>query len=118
MKANDDNRDFKETIKRICHIPADFRKGNKSFHRLVHDTGIERQVLTETSVASALLSNPELVDDWLGWSEDQRSSPSYYFLEEKGKYVVGGYPGEEFVEFSDRIAACADFIVKQVKSVL
>ena len=118
MKANDDNRDFKQAIKRICHIPADFRKGNKSFHSLVHDTGIESRVLTAASVVSVLLPNPELVDDWLSWSEDQRSSSGYYFLEENSKYVVGCYPGEELVEFSDRLAACADFIVKQVNSVL
>ena len=118
MKANDDYRDSKEAIKRICCIPVDFRKGNKSFHELVHDTGIERRMLTAESVASALLSNPELVDDWLRWSEDQRSTPSHYFLEEKDKYVVGVYPGEESVEFSDRIAACADFIIKQVSSIL
>ena len=36
-----------EAIKRICRIPADFRKGSKSFHELVHDTGIERRALTE-----------------------------------------------------------------------
>ena len=118
MKHNDDYRFSKEAIRRICRIPADFRKGSKSFHELVHDTGIERRALTAASVTSVLLSNPDLVEDWLSWSEDQRSTPSYYFLEEKGKYAVGCYPGEEIVEFSDSITACADFIVKQVSSVL
>jgi hypothetical protein len=101
-------------LDRICRLPTDFHRGSKSAHQLVHEAGIERSSLSAASVASVLRSNPTLVDEWLRWSEDQRSTSGYYFLEEQGQYVVGRHPGGEFAAFDDRIAACAEFIVKWV----
>lgn len=106
-----------ESIRRICSLPADIRRGRKSPYELVHGAGIEPRTLTTASVTRVLRSNSELVTDWLHWSEDKRSTAGYYFLEEKGGYVVGHYPDEDRVEFDDPIAACADFIVKEVNSI-
>src|SRR5688572_26632310 len=98
-------------------MPAEFRLGSKSAHQLLHDSGIEAASLSAASVISVLRSNPCLVDDWLRWSDDQRCTPSYYFLEEQGAYVVGRIPGKERAVFKDRITACADFIIKQARQI-
>ncbi len=102
-------------VKNICHLPRRFRESGISAYKLVCETGINPDSLDVHSVSSVLSSEPELIDDWLGWSEDQRCSPAYYFIKEESRYVVGLYPGSERVEFSDRIAACADFIVKHLR---
>ncbi len=107
-----------ETIQRICNLPSEFRSGSKSAYELVHDSGIDARSLTPESVSAVLLPKPELVSDWLDWSENKRSTPGYYFLaEEGGLYIVGYYPGDTQFEFSDPIAACADYVVKEVNSI-
>ena len=108
---------FVEPIQRICNLPAEFRNGSKSAYEIVHDAGIDPRTLTPESISAVLLSKPELVSDWLHWSEDKRSTPGYYFLAEGNSYVVGHYPSDEQLKFSDPIAACADFVVKEVNSI-
>jgi hypothetical protein len=105
------------TIERLCRVPAEFRLGGKSARQLVRASGVEPASLSADSVISVLRANPHLVEDWLRWSEDQRCTPSYYFLEERGTYVVGLVPGKERTVFSDRITACADFIIKQARQI-
>lgn len=102
-------------VESLCNLPRDFRQAEKSAGELADASGIEPDALSTASVAAVLRSNPALVDDWLGWSQDQRSTPGYYFLEEDGKYVVGRCPGTGRVTFDDPFEACADFIVKWVR---
>lgn len=106
-----------EAIRRVCQLPADFIAGGKSAHELVHEAGIDPASLNVESVAAVLASTPSLIDDWLRWSEDQRCTPSHFFTEEKNQFVVGRFPGNERVTYTDRIFACADFIVKQVNQI-
>ena len=103
-------------IQRICNLPVQFRKGGKSPQQLVHDAGIDPSTLTHDEVSAVLKSKPELVSDWLRWSEDKRGASGYYFSEGKA-YVVGYYPGDDQLEFTDPIAACADFVIKEVNAV-
>ena len=96
-------------------VACRFLVGSKSAHDLLHEADIDPASLDAESIAAVLMSNPKLVNDWLRWSEDQRCTPSYFFTEEKNKYIVGRIPGNERVMFTDRISACADFILKQVR---
>ena len=101
-------------IRRICNLPADFRTGNQSEYDLVRASGIKCRSLTTEEVLPVLKANPELVDEWSMWSEDQRCTPAYYFVENGGDYVVGRLPEDDRVEFDDKFTACADFIIKAV----
>ena len=101
-------------IRRICNLPQDIRTGDKFSYDLVRASGMGQRMLTVESVLPVLRAKPELVEDWMGWSEDQRCSPAYAFHEENGRYVVGRYPDEDRAVFDDRFSACADFIVKVV----
>ena len=103
-----------ESIQRICSLPVTFRGGDQSAYDLVRNSGAAHRCLTAEALLPVLQSNPDLVDAWLMWSEDQRCTPAYYFIEEGEKYVVGRYPGKDRAEFDDRLTACADFIVKAV----
>ena len=91
--------------------------GEKTAHQLLHDVEIEFQTLSVEPIEEFLRENPELITNWLQWSEDKRSSPGYYFREVKGVYVVGHYPEGVRLDFDDPISACADFIVKEVNSI-
>lgn len=102
------------SIQRICSLPDTFRTGDQSAYDLVRKSGVAHRSLTVESLLPVLRSNPDLIDEWLMWSKDQRCTPAYYFIEEDEKYVVGRYPGDERVEFDDRLTACADFIIKAV----
>ena len=106
-----------DAIQQICNLPAIFRGGDKSSHTLVRESGIDVRSLSADSVIAVLRSTPDLVREWLQWSEDKRSSPGYYFLAERKCYVVGYYPGHERVEFDDPIVACADFLIKEVNTI-
>jgi hypothetical protein len=106
-----------DAIQQICNLPTEFRDGEKSSRDLVREAGIDVRSLTAESIAAVLKTKPELVTEWLQWSEDKRSSPGYYFLSDGQRHIVGYYPGDEQVEFVDAIAACADFIVKEVNAV-
>lgn len=61
-------------------------------------------------LAAYLAGQPGTVDAWLTWSADQRSSPAWYFTEKDGGYEVGFFPGRVKARFSDKCAACAEFI--------
>ena len=102
-------------VERLCHLPRDFRRGDKSAFQLASEVQIDTQSLDAAAIAKVLIAHPDLIDDWFRWSEDQRSSPAYYLVEERGTFVVGRFPGQERMVFSDRIAACADFVLKYVR---
>lgn len=106
-----------DPVRAICNLPNAFRDGTKSPYELVHQTGIDLTSLDVDAIRALLAAAPELVTAWLHWSEDKRSSPGYYFTAEGDHYVVGRYPSGERLEFRDAITACADFIVKEVKSI-
>ena len=108
-----------EAIRQICSLPVDFRTGNKSVYDLLRDSRVERRSVSVASVLPILRLNPGLVDEWLMWSEDERSTPAYYFSEEGGKYMVGRLPDEsDSVEFDSRLDACADYIVKTIRMMI
>jgi hypothetical protein len=106
-------------VERVCRLPIDFRDGTKSPLQLVRDSGyLENPVaLTIEAVEDALRRKPELVDEWLGWSEDKRVSSGWYFLKAGTQFVVGYYPRGEKRLYADRIAACADFVIHDVASI-
>ena len=69
-------------VERVCRLPRGFRLvGTKSVIQLAEEIGLpaHRKCITSSAVESQLLAQPELVDDWLLWSADQRCSPAWYF---------------------------------------
>jgi hypothetical protein len=75
-------------------------------------------------IEAYLRAHPELVESWLGYSQDQRCSPSWYLaepgagLDGKDGWRVGYFSlkkRETERVFSDEFAACAFFIARQVE---
>jgi hypothetical protein len=70
------------------------------------------------AVAAYLAQHPALVDAWIGYSEDKRVSSGWYVVASPGeRFEVGYYPKGETLYFEDRDRACAEFIVREVRSI-
>ena len=106
-----------DTIELLLNLPVKFRHGDKSPRTLITESGVNLEKLTSESIAAALKAKPELVKEWLYWSEDKRSAPGYYFVSEGDQFIVGLLPDDERVEFDDPIAACADFVIKEANAI-
>lgn len=112
-------------IKKICNLPLDFEKSrNKSIVGLIKESGyLEYKDKIVLGAIKAYLSlNRCLVDNWLIYSSDKRTSSGWYFCADKGVYIVGYYSkfggNDNIIKYSDSIEACANFIRNEVNDVM
>ena len=109
-------------IKRICNIPIDFRNGEKSSLELAQESGIQEvlQTINAEQIEEYLNANSDLIEAWQIWSLDKRVNSGYY-LQLGSKPIVGFYENGSLSikkEFNSSTEACADFILKEVSSIL
>lgn len=112
------------TIKRIVNIPHDFHEiKTKSPIALLNESGYLElyDKIKEEHIIEVLKMKPHLIKEWLRWSDNKRSSPSWYFTRgEDGKCFVGHSPeSKEFEEIntSDEFYACAAFIKREAERI-
>ena len=87
-----------EVVERVCRMPVDFYTlHTKSMVQLVAESGIEEfpEALTVANVAAYIADHPDLVEEWLAWSANQRVGSSWYFSRREGACVVSFYPKGE-----------------------
>jgi hypothetical protein len=104
-------------LERICHLPLTCQKMGTSPAKIVSDSCINVDSLTTRSISDVLRLTPSLVDTWLRWSEGRRVSHGWYFQKMEHGYVVGFHPRGERLVFEDGLVACADFILREVRSI-
>jgi hypothetical protein len=84
-------------VERLCRLPADERRIRTigtivltSMAAAVEESGYPNspEVLTRESVARVLREHPELVDEWLLWSGDQRWAGWAFTERGNHKYTV------------------------------
>jgi hypothetical protein len=104
------------TVERLCELPMRWYEEGASWQALIEQlqTPLIVHPVTVAGISEHLRAHPALVQQWLNWSGDQRSSSAWYFDEENGKYMVGFYPGGPVEYYADAVVACAAFIVKTV----
>jgi hypothetical protein len=103
----------------VCHIPLEYRRpGGKSLQQLVMESGYfeKRGELSVSAVEQYLREHSRLVDDWFGYCEDKRTPAGWYVISEGDRFVVGRVDGDR-IEFPDRVAACAEFVVREIGEV-
>jgi hypothetical protein len=72
-----------------------------------------RREITVDRLSDCLATDPDLVDAWLMWSEDNRSTPAWYIESlDTGAFEVGYYDHGRTSQltFDDRIRACAEYV--------
>lgn len=105
-----------DVIHNIIDIPGRFKKGNDSFYSLAIQSGYfsSPEEITNDNIAEILHGHPGLIDEWLCWSDDKRTSSGWFFQNNLPEiYVVGFSPRDENkpdIVFTDKFLACATFI--------
>ena len=110
-------------IEKIVRIPYEYHETKtKSWNTLLQESGyfdIYSQI-QENDIVEILKKDTTLITQWMQWSDDSRSSSTWYFTKsDDNKYFVGHWPeGKEFKEMytKDEFTACAYFIKCEIES--
>ena len=88
--------------------------------QLVKESGILEfpAALTVANIAAHIADHPDLVEQWLDWSANQRLTSAWYFRRQAGGYVVSFFPKGESLSFSEPALACAEFVIRVVEEYL
>ena len=109
-----------DVLRKICSLPAQFPTSGLSWVDLVHRSLLptDQRRLNVDALTEFLRSSPELIELWLAWSEDKRSTPSAFIRQSGSRYEVGYIEsggGSQPSEFFDEPArACAHFILREL----
>lgn len=74
--------------------------------------------LSVQRICTYIAANPQIVDHWLRSSENKRVSAGWYFIRRAGGFTVGFHPDGKVLNISDPYLACAEFIAREVASVM
>src|SRR5688572_15332668 len=113
-------------VKALCRMPIVFeQRSDASMVALLRESGYveARSEVSEKEIEIHIRKNPSLVDVWVGYSQDRRSSPAWYLAEpgtgldgdegwRVGYYTERDRPPERV--FPNEFAACAFFIMREV----
>ncbi len=107
-------------IEALCRIPLALKAEGRSVLELVQATGYldSPTPLSSDALAAYLREHPELIDAWLGYSSDKRTSSGWYLKQpEQQVFEVGFFPNGERRSYTDGVRACADFIARELHEV-
>ncbi len=116
--------DSKDVIDKVVHLPDNFYKlNNISMYSLLEKTGYFQihYKISENDIMEELYKHPDLVQDWLNWSENKRVDFGWYFVRvDNQRYVVdhtllGGR--HESTSYSDILEACAVYIKREIEDI-
>jgi hypothetical protein len=109
-----------DELRQICSLPGAFPKSGLGWRELVRQSPYpaNQASLTENRLASFLETNPDLVELWLAWSEDKRSTPSPFFRRSGSRYEVGYIERDGHFQpseyFDEPAQACAKFMLREL----
>lgn len=106
-----------QILERVCRMPSDFSSIKTiSMLQLLAKSGIETrpEILNVPTILPYIRDHPEVIDDWLQYSSNQRVTSAWYFSRESGGYVVRDFPKGEILNFEEARPACAEYIVRCV----
>jgi len=111
-----------DSIKKICELPIDFKKQNKSAFQLSMESGFTNNDKRETitKIKEYLQEHISLIDLWEIWSQDKSTTEGFY-LKLENKFIVGYY-GTTYkrkeVAYKTAIDACSEFIYLEISQIL
>jgi hypothetical protein len=105
----------------ICDIPTALRAGGHSLRDVVDASGYAalRGEFAARELAAYLRDRPAVVESWVAYSEDKRTSEGWYLRPPNavGRVVLSPPPVRE-QRYPDLAAACAAFIIAELGDVL
>jgi hypothetical protein len=101
---------------RVSEMPDAYEHGNLSTVELLAETGYltKPASLTVGDVEDALAEDPNLAELWLERGQDQRLAGGWGIERTLGHYRVQNYASGQYLVETDRLHACAEFIVRYV----
>lgn len=97
-------------------------RGDLSAYAILEQSGyLDRHAdVTPDLLREILSGDASLVDDWLAFSENKRTTSGWYFRKEAAGFRVGFFVGDAGNKAgenarTDRVHACAEFIKKEVE---
>ena len=110
----------REQIRRILAIAHDHSglRGGRglSLRQLIEESDYRalRPGVEPSLLAAILEAEPNLVDDWIAYSEDKRTSFGWGFGPSRdGGWLVDGPEGAR-EQFASRFAACAEYVLHEL----
>ena len=106
---------------RICGVPAEFSQSGLPLLEVVQASGYAefRGQFAASELAEYLRARPAVVDQWVTFSEDKRTSEGWYL---RPPYSIGRVsrepPPMHEVKHVDLAAACAAFIIAELGDIL
>jgi hypothetical protein len=111
-----------EVVTAVCRLPIDFRSSrDESPVSLVNRSGYlaVRGEITIARLLACLATQPDWVDAWFAYSEDQRCTPCWFLGETASGYevaLIGGAEPHESTMFDDLLEACATYVHRELES--
>jgi len=111
--------EVQEVVVRLCRLAVDFYAGSKSMFQLLTESGVDRcpAALSVAYLSPYIAAHPEVIEGWLHHSQKPYTN-TWHFERKKGGFVVRFAPDGERFEIADPALACAEFLVREVKSLL
>ena len=114
--------EISDCIDQLCRFPNTYKLGTLSPLAVMTQSGYPTlySQITLEKITQYLHSKPDLVQDWMNYSDDIRCNPAWGFGIIDNKYVVAFYkngkPLQEF-RYDDKFAACAKMILETFESI-
>lgn len=118
--------DKRLVVEKLCRFARDVASSGASAVEHMRSThyGEFRGTISPTELEQYLLEHPDLVQDWVGFSADNRSASGWYLRDpgsahsSKAEWKGGFYPSGDVHLFYTGTEACAAFILEYAEQVL
>ena len=120
-----------DVVARVCRMPQEFhRRGDVGMVVLMHESGYPKvhEQITEADLEEYLRAHPELVEDWVVESDDNRGTPAWCLTDSassshsdkqwKVSYLNRDAEMTDVRFFPDRYTASAFYIKRYVEQML
>jgi hypothetical protein len=121
-KNQKDITDKDKLLQEIICLPRHYYTRNMSSFEILKQSGYFKfnNQISNLDILNAINRQPEVVTDWLTWSEDKRTGKGWVFEKVGEKYSVYYYPykkKQEALIFSNGNEACAAFIKNEIEDI-
>ena len=111
----------------VVLLPRRYHEGQLSPYDILKGTGyFDRHAdVSEQLIARALSNDPRLLDEWVQYSDDQRTDSGWFIREEPHGYLVAYFPKQRTgpdleinrTRYADKLSACAAFVKHHIETI-
>jgi hypothetical protein len=109
-----------EVVSEVVNITKKFSlRDDVSIYQLLKDSGYFENYfdISIYRIKKELEFHPELVQFWINYSEDKRTSGGWYFKKDNNTFKVGNLIKKSEMLFIDSADACAVFIKNEIEEI-